>query len=111
MDTYPLVPNRISNATPEFKTNIVKSESGHEQRSPNYSQPKKTFRLYHQLLNLNELAILTNFFVAKKGSYMKFYFVNHIDNVTYECRFVEDKLPIEFVNAYIANVTVELVTC
>jgi hypothetical protein len=60
---------------------------------------------------MTNLGVLIDFFKARKGAYEAFYFVNHIDGVTYICRFAEDKLNIEYVNAYIANAEMELKVC
>lgn len=112
MATYPLTPNRITRAMPEYKTTTIKFERGYEQRSPDHDEPIITFQLQHQMLAVaTELQTLINFFKARKGSYEKFYFVNHIDNVTYECRFSKDSLEIEYINAFFASVNVELKTC
>lgn len=110
-DTYPLKPNRITNSTPEFKTTVVRFENGNEQRSASYAIPKTTFRLVHQAIGMQELNIIVDFFKSRKGSYLPFYFVNHIDGKTYKVRFKEDKLNIEYINAYFANIDVELITC
>jgi len=111
MDTYPLVPNRIASGGIEFKTTVVEYETGDEQRSADRSSPIRIFRLFHQILDNTNQKILEDFFVAKRGRAIKFYFVNHIDKVTYECRFHEDKLQFEYINALFANIILELRTC
>jgi len=111
MDSYPLAPNRITSSGIKFKNTIVTSESGYEQRSSVQSLPIYTFRLIHELLNANEQKMITDFFIAKKGQQTKFYFINHITGVTHECRFSAEKLSIDYVNAYFANIEVEIQTC
>jgi phage-related protein len=111
-DTYPLVPNRITNIKPEFKTTIVKFEGGYEQRFSNHGKPRRTFRLEHQLLRQDtEVPVLEAFFFKQRGAFGRFYLVNHIDGQTYTVRFKEDGLQIDYVNAKFANVTVEVVEC
>ncbi len=110
-DTYPLVPNRIIESVPQFKTTIVSFEDGTEQRGTNWSENKTAFKLSHEALNTERLKILTDFFKEKKGAFRKFYFVNHHDGFAYEVRFASDKLSIQTVTSKIFNVDVELITC
>lgn len=111
MDTYPLTPNRITSHGVEFKTKVIESESGYEQRASLQANPKYRFALCHELVNLNDEGLIVNFFIEKKGMMTKFYFVNHIDSKTYECRFAKEGITIERINAMYSNITVELVTC
>ncbi|MCP4158602.1 MAG: DUF2460 domain-containing protein [Deltaproteobacteria bacterium] len=112
-DTYPLVPNRITNVGIEYKTNIIEYEQGHEQRSSRWESGKKTFKLSHKMLEKDggSYDTLLNFFNEKKGMFQKFYFVNHIDGITYEVRFNSDNLNFEHINAKFADCEVEVITC
>ncbi len=111
-DTYPLQPNRLSTVKVEFATLKTEfDESQYIQRQAKRSTPKRTFRLTHELLNEEELALLVDFFIEKKGAFQKFYFHNHIDDVDYECVFASDELSVDHVNVKFANVELELETC
>lgn len=79
-DTYPLRPDRISNTDIEFKTTTVNFEKGAEQRTPNWSKPKRTFTLEHQLLSRQDQQKLIDFYIEKKGSFRKFYFCNQSES-------------------------------
>lgn len=111
MATFPLVPDRIINVTEEFKTKIVTFENGVEQRSPQYNTSKPTFKLVFRFLTTTRLNTLKDFFKARKGSYEAFYFVNHVDGLTYTCRFKADTFKIEYINVNISNVDVEVKVC
>lgn len=110
-DTYPLIPDKIATSAPEFKTTIVDFESGNEQRLANWANPKTTFRLIHKFLTQERLSELLEFFKYKKGSWKKFYFINHHDGQTYTVRFKADSMSITNVNANLHDVEVEVVTC
>lgn len=111
-DTYPLVPNRILGGDPEFKTTVIDFGKGHDQRCEEWPESKETFRLVHHALKVGDtLDTLVNFFKEKKGRLIKFYFANHIDGVTYEVNFKEDRLRIQYINSRYANVELELVKC
>lgn len=109
--TYPLQPNRITETTPEWSTRILSYSDygGSEQRITTRSKPKRTFRLQHQYITKSELDIIINFFNEKKGAFLPFYFVNHVDSQTYTVRFKDDRLQITHINAYFFNVDVELI--
>lgn len=110
-DTFPLVPDRITNTTPEFSTNIVVYENHHEQRSPNISKPFITFKISFTYLTAARLSVLRTFFDEHLGSCYQFYFVNHIDGQTYTVRFKTDKFPVSHTNVAWHNLEMELVTC
>jgi len=110
-DTYPLIPDRITSTAPEYKTTTVNFESGNEQRLANWSNPKTTFSLQHTYLSKARYDELMAFYKSKKGSWKKFYFVNHVDGETYTVRFKADAMTITHINAALYNVDVELVTC
>lgn len=110
-DTYPLIPDRITNREPTFKTIKVNFESGNEQRHAKWSKPKTKFSLVHQHLSTDELKVLMDFFKSKKGGFRKFYFIDHILGETHTVKFANDSLRIQHVNAVIHNVNVELIEC
>lgn len=110
-DTYPLEPNKIETVSLEFKTTIVKFErSQNEQRSPNGSKPKITFRLTHTL-DEEKKNILNDFFNEVKGSAYKFYFVNNKDGATYTVRFKEDKLEFSTIKWKTYKCQLDLISC
>jgi uncharacterized protein (TIGR02217 family) len=111
MANYPLIPDRILTTAPEFKTTTIVFESGHEQRSPNMSGNKPTFRIEHNLLNNTDLQTLVDFFTARKGSYESFIFYNYRDATNYTVKFKDDKLRIEHINAFFSKVRAELQVC
>ncbi|VFQ43857.1 DUF2460 domain-containing protein [Desulfoluna butyratoxydans] len=108
-DTYPLVPNRISEFEIEFKTSEVKFENGWEQRSANWDEGQEGFTLEHYFLGKEEADILSSFFREKRGKFRKFYFKNYIDGKTYQVRFAEDKLHFEPLKARFFSTKVKLV--
>lgn len=110
-DTYPLTPNFIDSTTPEYATRILEyaDKGSSEQRIATRNTPKTTFALTHKYLNVADKDTLVNFFNDRQGSYLPFYFVNHVDSNTYTVRFKEDRLNIEHINAYFFNVSLDLV--
>lgn len=111
MAVYPITPHRIKNVKPAFKTGVIEFENGVEQRYPNWSAQKKTFRLEHYALSTEQQETFEDFFEEMKGQYGSFSFYNHRDGKTYNVRFAQDELDFEAINAGLANLTVEVVTC
>jgi uncharacterized protein (TIGR02217 family) len=110
-DTFPLVPDRLTQTTPEFSTNIVTFENHKEQRSARISTPFITFKIVFTYLTPARLQTLRTFFDEHMGSLYQFYFVNHIDGQTYTVRFKNDKFPVTHTNVAWHNLELELVTC
>ena len=113
MQTYPLVPNKITVLKSEFKTTIIKFESGAEQRSPDRHTPIRRYKLTHDLLSYDDMDDLREFYEDRKGSFQAFLFSNYLDSVgtTQRVRFVSDTLEIEEVSRTLFNVSVEIQTC
>lgn len=70
--------------TPQFSTNIKKSVSGYEVRTPLMAYPLWNFSLKYEFLrtesNGNELKTLAGFYLQCKGSYETFYFKDPYDH-------------------------------
>lgn len=69
--------------TPQFSTNIQKSVSGYEVRTPLMAYPLWSFTLKYEFLRdeeaTNELKTLAGFYLLCKGSYETFYFKDPFD--------------------------------
>ena len=78
--------------TPQFKTLISTFENGVEQRRNKWSSGIKEFKIVAKNRPLTDFETIRDFFVAKKGAYTSFTWVNPNDNVEYTVRFKEDSL-------------------
>jgi hypothetical protein len=78
MADYPTSPIPQLSFTKEigFKTLISQFENGAEQRRRKLSQGKRLFTLVYNALTVAEAAILWNFYMARKGSYESFNFID-----------------------------------
>lgn len=69
--------------TPQFSTNIKKSVSGYEVRTPSMAYPLWNFSLKYEFLRtdtaISELKTLAGFYLQCKGSYETFYFKDLYD--------------------------------
>ena len=76
----------------DFLTIISELEGQQEQRRSKRSFPRRTFRLLWKVLSSAEVDILFDFYIARKGSFEAFNFVNLNDSVTFIVRFELDKM-------------------
>jgi len=74
----------------DFLTIISELEGQQEQRRNKRTIPRRKFRLLWKVLVTADIDILFNFFIARKGAFEAFNFVNLNDSVTYIVRFELD---------------------
>ena len=110
-EVFPVRPDRITDITEEFSTNITVYENRQEQRSPNYEESKPTFKLSFKMASTATRQAIVDHFKDRQGSYKPFVFHNHIDGQDYSVRFKSDKLPWSFTNVSFADVDIEVVVC
>ena len=117
MDTYgdsnEVAPHFIKQVSPEFKTTVVEFENGWESRFANQHAGRATYRFEWKRLNLTEMLAIKDFFDVQLGAFKAWYFQdNRISEKTLSLRFKTDKLIINKPeNAYMANISVEVVIC
>jgi hypothetical protein len=77
-ENYPSSPVPQYSFTEEigFKTLISQFENGTEQRRNKWSRGKRQFTLVYNVLEIAEIEILWDFYVARKGSFESFYFTD-----------------------------------
>ncbi len=97
MATYPASPIPSYSYTKEvqYKTITSQFENGAEQRRNKWSQGKRLFTLIYNALTVAEATTLHDFFIARKGSFESFSYVDLITSTTYTVRFVEDGFSME----------------
>ncbi len=87
---YP-APKRI-----QFRNQVIRFLDGAEQRYREYSAPIREWVVRLDLLDESELAAMEEFFVAQKGKYGSFTFIDPRDNVSYtDCSLADDELEVE----------------
>jgi uncharacterized protein (TIGR02217 family) len=97
MATYPASPIPSFSFSKEigYRTLISNFENGAEQRRNKWSQGKRQFTLTYKTLTLTEVTVIWDFFVARKGSFESFDYVDPTTSTTYVVRFMEDKFTFE----------------
>jgi uncharacterized protein (TIGR02217 family) len=97
MASFPTTPKAVYSFTKEveFKTLISQFENGVEQRRNKWSQGKRQFTVLFDLLSPTNMGYLYDFYVARKGSYESFVYIDPITSSSVDCRFVDDKLSFE----------------
>lgn len=68
-----------SSGGPEFSTNIVAVQSGHEQRNINWSQARARYNVTHAIKSQSQLDVLIQFFRARQGRAFAFRFKDWAD--------------------------------
>lgn len=64
---------------PEFSTDVVVTQSGHEQRNSNWVEARAKFNVAYGVKNAEQLAALISFFRARKGQAEGFRFKDWTD--------------------------------
>jgi len=110
MQTYPTspAPSYSFGKQVQFKTLISAFENGAEQRRPKWSAGKHLFTLTYKVLNLTEVGTLWAFYLARKGSYEAFTYVDPT-TTSYTVRFAEDNLTFEEFSYQLANTGIKLI--
>ena len=78
MATYPIEPDKINNIPSKLAVRIVKFERGREQRAALAPRALKEFSLNHYALTRAQADILQEFYSARLGSALPFYFESGI---------------------------------
>ena len=68
-----------SSGGPEFSTDIVTAQSGHEQRNSNWAEARARYNVAHGVKSQTQLDALIAFFRARKGRACGFRFKDWID--------------------------------
>ncbi|MCK9555018.1 DUF2460 domain-containing protein [bacterium] len=85
-----VIPDFVFEEKIEFETLITKFENGVEQRRSKQSIPLRKWTLQFHNRTTEELTTIRSFYVARKGSYESFTWVNPNDSVEYAVRFDSD---------------------
>lgn len=99
MATFPTITNRERTIIkiPMFQTLTINYGNKVEQRISLDSAVRYKFQItWNSALKSTELASISNFFIARKGAYESFSWVNPEDSVTYTVRFEEDLINITY---------------
>ncbi len=64
---------------PEFSTDVVTLQNGHEKRNANWQQARARYNIAHGIKDAGQLAELKNFFMAKNGKAMGFRYKDWTD--------------------------------
>lgn len=107
LEGIPYEANYIFSEVIGVMTNILVAETGKEFR---YSkgQPRREFRLVYTNRSETVKDALLTFFGAREGNYDSFYWVNPNDSTTYEVRFKEGSLDVDYVDYDIYNINFSL---
>ena len=81
-----------------------------EQRRLRSSNPRRKFACTFFPLVRDEAEAIRDFFNYHKGGYESFHFVNPLDDVDYEVRFLQDELTIERMAYNTFRMYIELIT-
>ena len=79
-----------------------------KERRRNLWGPKKAFYLKFEALSLGDARSIMDFFVARRGNYESFTWINPLDNVSYTVRFSEASLKREEIANEIFNIEFSL---
>jgi phage-related protein len=92
MADFTTVPDFVLEEEAKFSTLVSQYENGYEQRRNKWANPLREWTLNFKNRTATELATVRDFFLAKKGIYTTFTWVNPLDSVEYTVRFREDSL-------------------
>ena len=90
--TVGLVPDYSFATTGSFLTLVSKGESGKERRRSKMSTVKREWKLTFPLLTSSECALIWDFYVARKGAYDAFTWLDPVTSTQYTVRFKDDNL-------------------
>lgn len=111
MATYPIEPDKINNIPSKLAVRIVKFERGREQRAALAPRALKEFSLNHYALTRAQADVLHEFYSARLGSVLPFYFQNFYDGKTYTVRFDEGGITETPRDDSYFDITVRLIEC
>lgn len=72
----------------DFNVAITKFENDYEQRRLIHDQALIGFKIRTPVRNFDQVQVIRDFFIAKKGAFTAFTFLSPIDDETYTVRFV-----------------------
>lgn len=99
MATFPTITDRERTIVkiPMFRTLTINYGNKIEQRISLDSAVRYKFQMtWESKLKATELASISDFFIARKGAYESFSWVNPEDSVTYTVKFEEDLINISY---------------
>lgn len=97
MATFPSInPSYSVIESSRFNTHIINYGNKIEQRVAINSLVQKSFKLMWKVLTPSEKGIIADFFVARKGAFESFTWVNPLDVVSYTVRFKDDAANFEY---------------
>lgn len=99
-------PERVEESI-TFRTLITQFESGKEQRRSK-GTPRRSWNLRYRK-NASDASDLWSFYVARRGAYESFEWLNPVDGQTYKVRFARDQLTREVLWRLAFNFGVELI--
>ncbi len=111
METFPASPppSYVFTEKIGFKTLVSDFANGAEQRRNKWGQGKRSFTLTYDVLTAAETNTLYNFYVARKGPFEAFSFVNPMDSQTYTVRFVDDEMSYDEFDIQLRRTGVKLI--
>jgi hypothetical protein len=110
METFPTEPHPRVGSKESTVNPIIKSESdGNYTKTRRITtKSRKKFELNYNALTMPEYQILEDFFNANQG--MPFLFTAP-NSTVYECIFVQDELPKDYVNSFVVNTSIKIEEC
>lgn len=75
---------------PIYRTDIVQTWGGHEQRNQSWSQPLRRWGIAVVAMDDTERAALISFFLARAGAFDTFIWTDPVDGTSYTVRFEQD---------------------
>jgi len=108
MATFPsITPDYVFNYSNTYG-NLVSTMWGKERRRNKWG-PKRSFHLRFDHITTSDMRSIYEFFVARRGDYAKFDWVNPLDDVTYSVRFAKPDLKRDEVGVNAFNCEIDLV--
>lgn len=79
---------------PAFRTTIVQTYGGHEQRNADWSTPLRRWRVPLSHMDDTERAALISFIEDRQGAFDNFLFTDPVSSTQYRVRFADDVMDV-----------------